>query len=63
MRSFEIHLLESGHDVQLALTAGLLTDLPEECDRCLTLLTTPFSVYLTEDDNSVSLCRDCLTPL
>jgi hypothetical protein len=63
MRNFEIHLLESGHDVQLALTAGLLSDLPDGCDRCTVTLTTPFSVYLTEEDISVSLCGDCLTPL
>jgi len=59
MRSYELHIIESGEDIAMALVVGLLAHPPYECEKCGQYLTVPFTVILDEHDNSVSLCGDC----
>lgn len=74
MRSFEIHLFETGSDLELALQGGIVT--PErvasttcsECDESVAYSGepdkyVPFALTIDEDDHDWVLCVDCASPI
>ena len=74
MRSFEIHLFETGSDLELALQGGIVT--PERvasttCSECEEFVAysgepdkyIPFALTIDEDDHDWVLCVDCASPI
>lgn len=74
MRHLELHVIETEHDIDLALQAGLLEldrlDATEcvECGVSLgysdrTAEFEPFTVVIDESDTDWSLCLECASPV
>lgn len=71
MKSFEVHLMESEADLDLADVAGLSDGVDTyECANCWEAIGTleegpfrTFAIVLTYNDEGYSVCIDCVQPV
>lgn len=72
MQHFEVHLIETEYDIDLALQSGLLTvdqlDTPNcsECDNSVGHASGSFEMFaivIDENDSDWPLCTECVGPL